>query len=135
MLVRRGTAAQHSQRFRAGVGDLMDQPRGNRDRIADGHVLELVADLHPSLAMGDVVDLFRFRVMVGRGASARWKSRFGQALLLDARVAMGQQLADFGAILSGERGSVVQIDDIHALFAFRDELGDLQGVLAEGVSL
>lgn len=113
MLVGRGATAKQSQHRRAGVPELVPLPGRDGDGVAFAHVAGLAVDADASGAMGDEIDFLGAGMVMFPGGAADGEAGFGEALVADGGVAMGEQFADFGTVPGDERRLGVEVFDIH----------------------
>lgn len=81
----------------------MRRAGGNVDGIADMNDERLVAKLHQSFALCDVIKLFRHMMAMQAGTLIGWNPRFGKALLLIAVLRGMHQFANHRAIFGDVR--------------------------------
>jgi hypothetical protein len=79
----------------ADVGDGVAGAGRDGDGVAGANLALLALDLHSAAALEKVVDFLRSPMEVRRCETAGRQSRLGEALVGTARVAVGEQLADF----------------------------------------
>ncbi len=84
------TTAEEFQDRLACIGDLVKCSGRDGDGVARNNVLALLADPHQPFAFENVVDLLGLHVVMAGRRGTRRKPRFGQRLVLDARVAISQ---------------------------------------------
>ncbi len=83
MLVRWCTAAEKLEGDLGGVGNLVSLARRDGDGVPRANILDLLADLHPTASLQDVVDFLSLRMVVWLGRRADWESGFRETLFLD----------------------------------------------------
>lgn len=113
MFVGRGAAAEQVERGVARVPDLMLQAGWDRDGVAGFDFARFILDAHAAGACGDVVNLFRYLVIVLLRAATHVETSFGQALQADGAIAMGEEFADLRTILRDEGRDFSQIFNVH----------------------
>lgn len=90
MFVAGGAAAEEDKGFVAGVGDFVGLSWGDGDGAAFGDFLGFFVYFHEAFALEEVVDFFGFGVVVADGAAADGDGGFGEALVADDGVAVGE---------------------------------------------
>ena len=97
----------------AGIPEFVSFAGRDGDGIARFHILIFGFNAYAALSVCDVVDLFGARVKMFLGARTRGQSGFGQTLVADVGVAMGEEFADFAAVFGCEGGGVLKVFDVH----------------------
>merc|ERR1712146_299527 len=101
------TAAEKNEGVGPVIPDLMHFTRWNRDCISHANLSPLVRDPHLPSPAQQIVDLFRFGMIMSQSQASRGHPRFSERLLTNARVSMGKQLSDLGAVFGGKRHRLV----------------------------
>jgi hypothetical protein len=93
----------------------MPESGRNGNGVTNLHRPRFLFNLHFARTGGDEVNLFGFGMIMFQRATADRNSGLGEALQLDAGVAMGEKLADLRTILGGEGGNGFDVRNIHGL--------------------
>lgn len=111
------TTTQEPQRLTSRICDLVDGSRRNRNRVSRTNRLLQGINPHERGAGQNVIDFLSLAMKVGSRRGSRGKPGLGQALIGDARVAMGQELPNLRAIFGRERQGVIECANIHLTIA------------------
>jgi len=111
--VRRGAAAEEDEVVGAGVRDGVAGVGRDEDGVEWADVAGLVADGDAAGAGEDVVDLLGPGMAMRLGGAAGRDEGLGEALAGRRGVRAVEQRADGRAVLGGEGGAVVAVDDFH----------------------
>ena len=113
ILVTGRAAAEEDEGNVADVPDLVVGTGRNGDGVERADFAEFAVEFHATGAAEDVVNLLGLRmIMLLRGGSDG-DGGLREALVADAGVAVGEELADFGAVFGGEGDGLGAIDDVH----------------------
>ena len=102
MLVGRSAAAKKSEGFGARVPKFVALSGENGDGVASDYIANFCFDTDSTASVGDVVDLLGLLMVVFLGSAADGQTCLGQTLVANGRVAVGQQFANFRAVLGDE---------------------------------
>src|SRR5712672_2627461 len=90
ILITGSAAAEQHERFGTGVPDFVTGTGRNGDGIERTDIAQLISEFHAARSAQDIVNLLRLRmIMLLRGAAHR-DGGFGEALVTNDRVAMGE---------------------------------------------
>src|SRR5256885_16006840 len=95
MFVTGSAAAKKRERLGAGIPKFVLFAGRDCDGVASFDFGKLAFDAHATLAVGDEIDFLGPGVVMLLGAGAGRKASFGQALVADGGIAVGEQFADF----------------------------------------
>jgi hypothetical protein len=129
MFIARGATAQQMQRRTAGVPYSVAGARRNCDGISRPDLARLAIDLHPARSLCDEVNLLGFLVVVFLGAACDAQSGFGEALITDGGVTVGEQFPNFGPVFGRKRRHILEVLDVHKVVFV---LGVIVGMIASG---
>lgn len=95
MFVAWGAAAKETEHLAASVPDLMFFTRWDRDRIANFYIALLRLDANATGAVSDVINFLREPVVMFLRGAARMDASFGETLVANRGIAMGEKFTDF----------------------------------------
>src|SRR6185503_15674466 len=115
MLVTGRAAAQQTQRFSAGVPQLVLLTRWNGHGIAGFYLAHFLFDAHPPRTVRDEINLFGPGMIMLLCARARWQTRLRQTLIANRGIAVSEQFTNLRAIFRNERRDFSKVLYIHGL--------------------
>jgi len=114
ILMRIGRGAAAEELHWLGRLDLMPRSGGDENAVAGAHFPFLTIDFHHASSLEEVIQFFTHFVVMPFGLATRRKSRFGQALIFDRRVAEIEQTPDRRAIFGSEGSLLIALSDFHS---------------------
>lgn len=113
MSVSGGANAQEPQNFVCLIANLVLVAVWNRHRVAGADWPRFTLDCHDARAFQNEINLLRERMKMQRRALSGRKRGFGQALVLQRRVACVEKFADLRTVGGDERLNVLAVLDCH----------------------
>lgn len=114
VFVTRGAATEQNKRFRSGIGQLMRPAWRDSNGIQGPNFRFFAIDFHESRTFKDIIDLLCLGMIMFGGRSPGRQGGFGETLVSDRRVSIGQEFPDFGSVLGDEGSGRVPVNDVHS---------------------
>ena len=113
MLITRRAATQEPQDLCTGIPYFVTVAGMHPNGIAHDHIPILAVHTDPSLSVGDIIDFFRFWMIMLLGGLAGIKTCLCQTLIAYPGIAIGQNFPDLRCIFGHKSRNFIQIFNIH----------------------
>jgi hypothetical protein len=107
VFIGRSAAAEEAEWFGARVPEFVALSGEHGDGVASGHITDFSFDTDSTDPVSDIVDLLGPRMVVFLGGAADGQTCLCQTLVANSRVVVGQQFANFRAVLGDEGGDFI----------------------------